>query len=179
MTVISAEKEIIEQLYRLHYKKLFIYARAILKNPDQAEDVVQDTFHEAMRHAHELSTHENPGGWLMNTLKNKIRESERARLRFINHCLSLDTDISDDSTCPDKLIVEDSYPGETASSILKKVEETLTPDEFYLLKRLVFDRIGHLKLAQELGITVYASEKRLERIRNKLQPIFFFFRKKK
>ena len=43
------EKELVERLYRLHFKKLFIYANAVLRDPEQAKDVVQDTFHEALR----------------------------------------------------------------------------------------------------------------------------------
>ena len=40
------KNELVERLYRLHFKKLFIYANAVLRDPEQAKDVVQDTFHE-------------------------------------------------------------------------------------------------------------------------------------
>ena len=43
------KNELVERLYRLHFKKLFIYANAVLRDPEQAKDVVQDTFHEALR----------------------------------------------------------------------------------------------------------------------------------
>ena len=43
------ENELVERLYRLHFKKLFIYANAVLRDPEQAKDVVQDTFHESLR----------------------------------------------------------------------------------------------------------------------------------
>jgi len=36
----------------------------------------------------------------------------------------------------------------------------------------VFDRASHLEVAQEFGISVYASQKRLERIREKLYTVF-------
>ena len=39
------KNELVERLYRLHFKKLFIYANAVLRDPEQAKDVVQDTFH--------------------------------------------------------------------------------------------------------------------------------------
>ena len=42
------KNELVERLYRLHFKKLFIYANAVLRDPEQAKDVVQDTFHEAL-----------------------------------------------------------------------------------------------------------------------------------
>ena len=68
------KNELVERLYRLHFKKLFIYANAVLRDPEQAKDVVQDTFHEALRRIDVFAKHENPGGWLMNTLKNKLKE---------------------------------------------------------------------------------------------------------
>ena len=68
------EKELVERLYRLYFKKLFIYASAVLRDQEQAKDIVQDTFHEALRRIDVVAKHENPGGWLMNVVKNKIKE---------------------------------------------------------------------------------------------------------
>ena len=48
----------------------------------------------------------------------------------------------------------------------------LEVEEYRLLKRLIFDRASHLQVAREFHITVYASEKRLERIRDKLSAVF-------
>ena len=42
-------REMIERLYRLYFNKLFLYANATLRSPEQAKDIVQDTFHEAGR----------------------------------------------------------------------------------------------------------------------------------
>ncbi|MGM9399102.1 RNA polymerase sigma factor [Flavonifractor plautii] len=80
------KNELVERLYRLHFKKLFIYANAVLRDPEQAKDVVQDTFHEALRRIDVFAKHENPGGWLMNTLKNKLKENERTRRRISSVC---------------------------------------------------------------------------------------------
>lgn len=55
--------------------------------------------------------------------------------------------------------------------LLKKIESALKPDEYKLLKRLVIDRATHLQVSREFGISVYASEKRLERIRKKLHKL--------
>ena len=38
--MMSDENELVERLYRLHFKKLFIYANAVLRDPEQAKDVV-------------------------------------------------------------------------------------------------------------------------------------------
>ena len=151
------KNELVERLYRLHFKKLFIYANAVLRDPEQAKDVVQDTFHEALRRIDVFAKHENPGGWLMNTLKNKLKENERTRRRDLLRLLSLDADFPDESNLPEELVAAQPEPQE--ESVIEKVERVLTPEEYQLLKRLVFDRASHLEVAQEFGISVYASQK--------------------
>jgi len=161
---------LIERLYREYVKKLTIYAVSILQNQALAQDVVQDTFHEAIKHAELLLSHDNPGGWLMATLKYKIKESERERRRHIRYFLSLNSDLLEDcfSAASSDLEYEDS----DAPTAMDRIKAALTPDEFELLKRLTFDRASHLEVAKEFGITVYASQKRLQRIREKLYQVF-------
>ena len=97
------EKELVERLYYLYFKKLFIYANAALRDSELAKDVVQDTFHEAVRRIDVFATHENPGGWLMNVVKNKIKEYERNRRRDLFRVLSLEADFPDEVICQKSL----------------------------------------------------------------------------
>ena len=62
---------------------------------------------------------------------------------------------------------------------METIEQTLTAEEYQLLKRIILNKASHLEVAQELGITVYASQKRLERIRDKLGKAFPERKKKK
>ena len=143
------KNELVERLYRLHFKKLFIYANAVLRDPEQAKDVVQDTFHEALRRIDVFAKHENPGGWLMNTLKNKLKENERTRRRDLLRLLSLDADFPDESNLPEELVAAQPEPQE--ESVIEKVERVLTPEEYQLLKRLVFDRASHWRWHRSLA----------------------------
>lgn len=106
----------------------------------------------------------------MNVVKNKIKEYERSRRRDLRCLLSLDADFPDESNLPEELVSEQTEP--QGESVLGIIERVLTPEEFRLLKRLVFDRASHQQVAQEFGISVYASQKRLERIREKLYTVF-------
>ena len=164
------EKELVERLYRLYFKKLFIYASAVLRDQEQAKDIVQDTFHEALRRIDVVAKHENPGGWLMYVVKNKIKECERNRRRDLYCLLSLDADFPDESNLPEKFV--SAQPEPQGESVMEIVERVLTPEELQFLKMLVFERASHQQVAQEFGISVYASQKRLERIRDKLYAVF-------
>lgn len=164
------ENQFLEALYRDYFPKLLLYAKTVLQDTDRAQDVVQDTFHEAIRHIDTLTNHKNPGGWLMETLKNKIRDSERARRRFISRFISLDSDIVENiipsnQSLDDQLEQDDTWVRQT-------IEDALTPEENKLLKRLAFDKASHLEVAKEFDITVYASEKRFQRIKEKLYKLF-------
>ena len=82
----------------------------------------------------------------------------------------MDADFPDKRNLPEELVVAQPEPQE--ESVIEILERVLTPEEFRLLKRLVFDRASHQQVAQEFGISVYASQKRLERIRDKLYTVF-------
>ena len=55
------------RLYQDNFWKLNRYA-CIHLNPAQAEEVVQDTFHDAVEKIEDLARHENPAGWLMESI---------------------------------------------------------------------------------------------------------------
>ena len=159
-----------EELYFTYSKKLFLYASATLKNQELSKDVVQDTFHEALRHRDVLLAHTNPGGWLMNTLKNKLKETERARKRDLCRFLSLEIDFPDTDDLPEALVTSHSELEE--KPVIEKIRDTLSFEEYQFLERFVFGQASHLEMANEFGISVYASQKRLERIREKLYLTF-------
>ena len=111
----------------------------------------------------------------MEVLKNKIRESERSRRRYILRFLSLETDASE-------LVAAQKSPDyfqETETEILATVKSALTEEEYNVLMWFVFDGASHLDMAKKLGISVYVSQKRLERIRKKLHKEFPDFQKKR
>lgn len=155
----------IETLYQEHYKRLLAYVTSSVQNRDRAQDIVQDVFHEALRRIDTVTLHENPGGWLMVTAKNKVLEDRRQRTRDLRYFLSLSEELSEDAH-PTDIKEPDEEPA------AEKIKRVLSPEEFQLLRRFAFEGASHLDIAKEFGITVYASQKRLERIRKKLYEFF-------
>lgn len=158
-------------LHRTYFNRLTIYARARLKNTDKAKDVVQDAFHDATRNIELLYNHENPLAWLTKSVKLKIQFENRTYQRYINRFISLE--ISNvDEPASDADPVEDAVEAREASTVWEKVDAALKPEELKFLKRYVFGRASHKQLAEEFGITVWHSQKKLERIRKKLKKIY-------
>ena len=167
-----SQDHFLEDLYRTYFKQLRIYATCTLENADLGEEVVQDTFHEASRHLAELKNHPNPGGWLRLTLKYKIAHFQRERNRYMIRFVSLDTGNVYENQIPS---VEEYFPQQT-ESILRTVQEVLTEEEWTLLRKIAFEKASYKTIASELGTTVWACQKRVQRIREKLRgPLADYF----
>lgn len=75
------DERFFDTLWDTHAECLHRYAWAILKNTALEEEAVQDTFLIALTHIEKIRVHPNPGGWLMNALKNVIMQKVEAELR--------------------------------------------------------------------------------------------------
>ena len=71
--MLPEQDTLIEKLYREFFTQLWIYAKAELEDPEQAQEVVQDTFHEAVRHIDILLPHGSPQE--KNHARSSFRES--------------------------------------------------------------------------------------------------------
>lgn len=163
------QDRLIEQLYQKYFGMLTLYATASLKNQSCVQDVVQDTFHEAINHADVLMQHPNPAGWLKLTLKNKVKEEQRRMHKYALYFLSLEHDLFTEPGRDDPNLEQPFHSEPSLASVIERIKNVLTEEEFTLLKRLTIDQAGHVEVAEEFGISVYASQKRLERIRKKLK----------
>jgi len=154
----------LEALYNANYERLYIYAENLLFNAAYAEEAVQETFFEAVRKQDALMRHAKPEAWLMETLKNKIRVGSRRRALEALYFISLEQDLAQESK---KLAVEDR-PFGSISELLDAIRALLPPEDYRLLCRITLEGATHLEVAKELGISVWSSQKRLQRIRKKL-----------
>lgn len=100
----------------------------------------------------------------METLKNKIRVGSRRRALEALYFISLEQDLAQESK---KLAVEDR-PFGSISELLDAIRALLPPEDYRLLCRITLEGATHLEVAMELGISVWSSQKRLQRIRKKL-----------
>lgn len=87
MSLNQEEEKYIEQLYREMYTRLCFYAKNALGSRTLAEEAVQDTFRIACIKPDSLMNSKNPRDWLINTLKNVIRNRQRTEARLSNALL--------------------------------------------------------------------------------------------
>lgn len=162
------EDAFIEKLYQDAFRLLWVYAMSKLNNPALAQEVVQDAFLEAVKNIDKLMSHENPKGWIKNTVKYKVKHAERSFNRYILRFISLDTDIPFEDA---RFSIEDGH-NPNMFDIMEKIHRILTSDEWDLLRKIALEKVPYKDVSAELGITVWTCQKRVQRIREKLQEKF-------
>lgn len=118
--------ELIIQLFLTYYETLMSFVSRMVNDRLMAEDVVQDIFCEAVKKAELLAEHPNPGGWLMETARNKMGNLYK-RLKY-RETISLED-------CQSELIVMENEFGVLEVEIM--LENSLDAHE-RMLFRLYF-----------------------------------------
>lgn len=151
------QRKLIELLFLEMYEKLLTYARCSLPEASMAEEAVQETFQIACQKPESLQESPNPQGWLVNTLKNTIRNIKHNRANA-ERILAQYLHIPDDRTySEDELNLGALY------------EDIANTEEFKMLKEYAIDGRSHLEMATSRGITINACKKRLQRAKEKLR----------
>ena len=104
------------------YRDLMSYANTCLGSPDLAEDMVQDTFHEATNQVDSLLEHPYPDRWLIKTLKFKIRNYTRTQNRH-KKCL---VECMDLTVLPSEESVEQTVIDGERPPLLRRLHKVLT-----------------------------------------------------
>lgn len=158
----------IDELYRTYSKQLFVYAKSSKFCEYQAEVLIQETFVTACDKQEKLVGHPNPGGWLMMTLKNKIKEARRENAAFRELVKTL-------VELPRSKVVYDPQQSIGMTKLHYEMllvrSQLLTEDEFSMLLKIAFGDYTLEELAKEYGIKVDTCKKQIYRARKKAQKI--------
>lgn len=154
----AEQKRIIEALYLELYDKLMVYARLSLDSEPLAEEAVQEAFHIACQKPESVCGSVNPQGWMVNTLKNTIRnmKKSRATARRIVETYMM-TQLREVSVTEDRVHLNVLY------------ENVADTEEFRLLSEMAVEGRSHEEMARSRGITVSACKKRVQRAKEALQ----------
>lgn len=138
-------EEVFDHYFQTYYTKLWRQAQSILarhagrKDPDRADEAVQEVFLVAWQKPREFLGSPSPVGWLVNTLKfvlqNMIREDQRWHARLQEFQAHLDRD--------------GVHP---APGVDLELEGLIPPEELDLLKRLYLYGETYEELCRELGL---------------------------
>ena len=169
MGLSAHQEEFITQLYKEMYEKLVVYAENML-NEGLAEEAAQDTFRIACSKYDELMNSRNPQGWLMNTLKNVIRNIRKEQAN-LNKYFVMTMSLDDEKFMEIRAVGTDIHKRLEDTEVDLMYSDLLTEEEYRLLTLIVRYRYSVLEAAQEFGINVETCKKRAQRAKKKLRKI--------
>ncbi len=164
------QEQFFDALYDQWFSKLCAYANVRVKNLPIAEEVVQDTFLVALLKIDVLMNTEHPERWLKKTVQHKLLHYFRDRSRKLDRIIPLD-DIDQKSVSVFDTEIEkiESSEEERLQRIQEILETTLKEEEKVLLQKIAFEEKSYEKAAEELGISLWTCQKRMQRLRGKLR----------
>ena len=154
----AEQRSQISKLYYEMYEKLRMYAKSNLANKALAEEAVQETFRIACMKPEELLTSPNPAGWLLNTLRNTIRNTKHT-------CANAEKllDACRKNQCVEEYSAEEVLPLQV---VYGDIAET---DAFQLIWEMAVEGRSQLEMAQRRGISLDACKKRVQRAKEFLR----------
>jgi len=151
------QMKLIEQLYREMYHMLLIYAKSALSDVSLAEEAVQETFRIACTKVSDIEESPNPKGWLLNALKNVLRNMRRQQVQITKLTMAA-------------IMSETAVVYDGVESALDDMYANMVPrEDFLLLKQIALRKTTMLELSRELGISVEACKKRVQRAKSKMK----------
>lgn len=148
---------LMSRLYQENYSRLLSYVLKQGLHLSVAEDIVQDAYYEAIRKPEEIRVHPNPGGWLMNTVKNKILGwNSRMENRSCRELAEWESSIMD---------LEDEYG---ALELTLLVDSMMSPYERKMFRMYFLQGYSAREMAELEHITENNFKVRMCRLRSRL-----------
>ncbi len=155
----------LEPLHQAHYPALLRLARSRLQSTlgsaEEAEDIVQEAFELALKK--NISQHEAPLAWLLKTVDHLCRQRVTQAIKRAKRQLVLQQAFNEQVQPPE--IVSDTNETE----ILRKLEETLSPDDWTLMWQYCIESRPVEEIARERNVSINAIRVQVYRIRQKIK----------
>jgi RNA polymerase sigma-70 factor, ECF subfamily len=148
-------------LYEEHGKDLMAYALRRAQDPEDAADVVAETFLVAWRRGTEVPVGEAARLWLFGVARRILSNQQRAGRRRAKLAERLRSDLAAE--------VEGWPEAETDPEGLRTTLERLDPDDRELLTLIAWEELTPGQAARVLGISAVAARSRLLRARRRFR----------
>lgn len=157
----QGESDAFNQLFRKYQKHIYSVCLSILKNPQDAEEVVSDTFIHAYLKFDQLKNPENFFAWLRKIAQNRSRDFLRSKreeaIPFV---------YATEQPCRQSAPDESLLKQELMDAVMEAIE--LLPHKDREVLRAHIDGLSHMEISEKLGISYEASKSRLYRARKNI-----------
>jgi len=156
------------EIYRLYYKSMYNSSLRIVGVPEEAEDIMQESFLTAFRNLRTYSGEVSFGAWLKKIVINRSLDTLRKR-KVIFEELRAELPVADEQeTEPDSVTVEE----------VKSAINSLSDGYRTILSLILLEGYDHEEVSEILGIKNVTSRTQFSRARQRLREILTENRKR-
>ena len=157
-TVVTADgRETVESLFRAFQRPIGRYLVQMVRDRSLAEDLLQETFQDALQAREQLAEVRNPQAWLYGIARNRALRALRSHRRFQRALTRLGREVSEQTDSDAALVV-----------VQDLLDRTLAPDRRALVLLRYLHGFEAVELAAMTGLSPEVVRQRLSRARARL-----------
>jgi len=154
------------ELYRKYNQGMYNIAMRLLKNPENADDIIQESFLSAFKNINQFKAEVTFGAWLKKIVIHKcLNYLKKKELDVItldeSHAFNVEKEDNDNWEFDNSIVLEDV-----------KISMDKLPDKYkFVLMLYLIEGYDHEEISEILNISVIASRTQLMRGKNKLRQL--------
>jgi RNA polymerase sigma factor (sigma-70 family) len=158
------DRDLFSEMAREHHRGLLVYARALLRDENEARDLVQESLLAAWKTMARFDVTRDPGAWLRGIVRHKWKDHCR---RLGRRPAIAESELGE----LEALIVQatEGGGGEAVFAALKECRDKLPAPFAEAVDHFYYGGLSGEEAARELGIQAGTLRKRLERARQALR----------
>ena len=162
----NGNKKAFDKLYELTSNDVWFTCLSLLKDEENAKDIMQETYITAFLKLNTLKDEEKFCGWLTAIATNKCKNKLKGKVEY-----QIDDEILIAKTETDELMLPEEYinKAEKRKVLLQIMEDTLSFNQYQTVLMFYFDEMSISEIAQGLEISEGTVKSRLNSSRAKMK----------
>ena len=171
----NGNKKAFDKLYKLTSNDVWFTCVSLLKDEENAKDIMQETYITAFLKLNTLKDEEKFCGWLTAIATNKSKNKLKGKVEY-----QIDDEILIAETETDELMLPEEYinKAEKRKVLLQIMEDTLSFNQYQTVLMFYFDEMSISEIAQGLEISEGTVKSRLNSSRAKMKTAIEDYEKK-
>ena len=171
----SGNKKSFDKLYELTSNDVWFTCVSLLKDEDNAKDIMQETYITAFLKLDTLKDEEKFCGWLTAIATNKCKNKLKGKVEY-----QIDDEVLITEAETDELMLPEEYitKAEKRKVLLQIMEDTLSFNQYQVVLMFFFNELSIAEIAQALEISEGTVKSRLNSSRAKMKTAIEDYEKK-
>ena len=171
----NGNKKAFDKLYKLTSNDVWFTCVSLLKDEENAKDIMQETYITAFLKLDTLKDEEKFCGWLTAIATNKSKNKLKGKVEY-----QIDDEILIAETETDELMLPEEYitKAEKRKVLLQIMEDTLSFNQYQVVLMFYFNELSIAEIAQGLEISEGTVKSRLNSSRAKMKTAIEDYEKK-